>query len=785
MDNQQNNNKPNANSSGKNNRGFKDPMTHEQDDSRMPGERVQPTEIMQSNQRVSSADSRVVPAQFIPAAGDMQPVSSIGDVIGSILHFKWTILIVFLMIAVPAIAAIWTLVVPKYRAQAEVRVRPIIPYLVFQTEESGKIPLYDSFVNTQVSIILSSVVLQRVVDQPVIQQTQWYQNPPKSFMTRLHGIPPSPIDRLRDGLSVRPRKDTEIIDVAFIDTSAKEAQLIANVILDHYIRYIGEMSDATQDKIYNQLLSQYRSLEDEISVREIAVAELSKTLGTSTPDELISDMRLRLEETKAKLSEVRQNIALFEWEMKRTATVDSNDVLAAADANDISAAAIEKLEKQPKYYQDEEWRKLDNNVRVIQHSIETSLLTPNHPKALKMQKELEFAQEQLQLREQQLDEQLRDRLSSTVGASIATARGLSYEEGLIYLQNELARSKRQEQLLVEELGKQKAEFDTLFENAQKLKSENNTLQHKRELFSAVRQRRDQKTMERNVPGSIEILTRPILPTQPYYDRRIAFTFMMMVLALGVGCGLAYLKAGKTQIIYDPKDMPHPMQVSFLGYIPLTPNILMPDRQPDPTTVESIRVIRTALLSRLNGHDGATVLITSAAEGTGKSTFTMLLGESLARSGKKVLLIDTDFRKMTLSRLFNMPDTSGFMETLSSRSLDKFYIYESEQIPGMSFMPAGRPDNSSPAFEETANGHFKGHINKLRKTYDFILLDSPPVLPVADAVILSNQVEGIIIVERELVSHQKQVNNALARLASAGGHLLGTVFIGSRSQINYA
>jgi len=767
VDNLQDNAKSNADSSGKNSR-----------------EHVQPTEIVQSAQRTSTADPRMLPAQFMPAAGGMQPVSSVGDIIGSILHFKWTILAVFLMIAVPAVAAIWTLVVPKYRAQAEVRVRPIIPHLVFETEDSGKIPLYDSFVNTQVSIIMSSAVLQRVVDQPDIQQTQWYRNPPETLMTRLRGVPPSPLDRLRSALSVRPRKDTEIIDVAFIDTNAGEAQHITNVILDHYIRYIGEMSDATQDKIYNQLLNQYRSLENEISIREMAVDELSKTLGTDAPDELISDTRLRLEETEANLSKVRQNIALLEWDMQRAAADDSNDVLAAADPNDVSAAAIDRIQKQPKYYQDEEWRKLDNNVKTIEHNIETSILTPNHPKADKIQKELEFAQEQLKQREHQLDEQLRDRLSSTAGASIAAARGLSYEEGLIILQQQLARSKQEEQLLVVQLRKQQAEFETLFENAQKFKTENNTLKHKRELFTAVRQRRDQKTMERNVPGSIEILTRPVLPTQPYYDRRIAFTFMVVVLALGAGCGLAYFKAGKTQIIYTPKDMPHPMQASFLGYIPLAPSVLTPDKQPDPATIESIRVVRTALLSRLNGRDSATVLITSAAAGTGKSTFTMLLGESLARSGKKVLLIDADFRKMTLSKLFNLFGTPGFIQTLSGISPKKYYIYKTEQIPGMSFMPAGQLGNY-PAFEEIANGRFKGHIDKLRKKYDFILLDSPPVLPVADSVILSNQVEGIIIVEREQVSHQKDLITALTRLGSAGGHLLGTVFIGSHNQINYA
>ncbi|HUX46817.1 MAG TPA: CpsD/CapB family tyrosine-protein kinase, partial [Desulfosporosinus sp.] len=178
-------------------------------------------------------------------------------------------------------------------------------------------------------------------------------------------------------------------------------------------------------------------------------------------------------------------------------------------------------------------------------------------------------------------------------------------------------------------------------------------------------------------------------------------------------------------------------------------------------------------------------ITSSAEGTGKSTFTLMLGESLARSGKKVLLIDADFRKMTLTKQFNLCDKSGFIQSLGRKAPSRYYIFRTEELPTLSFMPAGKQDHNGAAFEETANGDFKSHIDKLRKKYNIILLDSPPVLPVADATILSNQVDGTIIVERESVSRRADVINALTRLDSAGGHLIGTVFIGSSSLKNYA
>jgi capsular exopolysaccharide synthesis family protein len=256
------------------------------------------------------------------------------------------------------------------------------------------------------------------------------------------------------------------------------------------------------------------------------------------------------------------------------------------------------------------------------------------------------------------------------------------------------------------------------------------------------------------------------------------------MALGAGGGLAHLRASKTQAIYIPEDVPLLMQVPFLGYIPMAKNLRSPADQANPATIESVRIVRTALLSRVNGYNGTTVLVTSATEGTGKSTFTMMLGESLARSGKKVLVIDADFRKRTLTRQFDLGDKSGLIQSLDRDSAPGYYIYKTQEIPGLSFMPAGTQGNRHTAFEQTANGDFKLHIDKLRGQYNIILLDSPPVLPVADAAILSGQVDGTIIVERELVSRRTDVINALIRLNSAAGRLLGTVFIGSDSQKNY-
>ena len=778
MDNMEDKIKRNTNSAGESRQLRPDPIVQARDDSSRPREEMQPTEIIHSAKKpISVADATLLPNQFMGTGGPAQGVTPATDIVESIFRFKWTILAVFVLVAAPAIAAIWTFVIPKYRARAEVRVRPIIPYLVFRTEESGMIPLYSSFLNTQVSIMRSLIVLQRVFDQQEVQETQWYKEPPESLVQRVRGNPAAPpVERLRDVLSVQPRRGTEIIDVTFMDSNAKDAKLIVDTILDHYIKYVGEMSDSTKDKLYLQLGDQYKSLENEIQGREKIIAELRRSLGTGNPQELISGKRIRLDGTQARLNELRQSIAVLEWEMKQTITYDSNDV---------SVAPTGRMEKKPKYNENAEWRKLDVDVRTIRHKIATSLLTPQHPDVVRAEKDLMFAEELLRLREAQLDEQWRDQPKNVAGVpiTITGTSGLGYEEGSISMEHQLARFKHEEQLLLAEYEKQQAEFEGLFESAQLLEKENNSLLHKRELFEAVRQRLDQKNMERNVPGSIEVLTWAHASSQPYNDRRIMFTAMALVLGLGMGGGAAFLKASRNQAIYTPKDMPSPMQVPFLGYIPEARNRTSPVDEVSPAMIESIRFVRTTLLSRLNGQGSTAVLVTSADAGTGKSTFTMMLGKSLAQVGKKVLMMDVDLQKMTLTKRFNLLDKSGFIESLCCRSVDKRHIFPTE-TSGLSIVPAGKRGDEGAVFEETANGAFKTCIGQLRKQYNIILLDSPPILMLADATILSSQVDGTIMVERELVSRRANVINALARLLSSGGRLLGTVFIGSGSQEKY-
>ena len=433
------------------------------------------------------------------------------------------LLVVFVVVGAGASAVIWTQVAPEYRAKGEVRVRPIIPHLVFQTEDSGMIPLYRSFLNTQVAIVRSPTVLQRVLDQQEVQDTQWFKKRQRSLGQRLRGKPIAPLERLRDALFVGPRPDSEIIEVAFADSIANDATIIVNAVLEQYVRYVGEMADATEGKLYRQLVDQYKLLENEIQGRQKITAELRKSLGTEDPQELISSKRLYLDDTQARLSELRRNIAVLESQRKELE--DSMKREISEDGQDAATGWADGTESQQRYYEDAEWRERDVAVRVRRHEIAVSEFEPNDPGMIRAEKDLQFAEELLRLRESQLDKQWRDGVRS-----------------------ELVRAREEEKLLHAEFEKQQAELERLFETAQLLEKENNALEHKRQLFTAVRQRLDQKAMERNVPGAIEVLTFAAEPSRPDKDRRMAYTGIALLAGLGMSGGAALMSSRRKKAV---------------------------------------------------------------------------------------------------------------------------------------------------------------------------------------------------------------------------------------------
>lgn len=194
-------------------------------------------------------------------------------------------------------------------------------------------------------------------------------------------------------------------------------------------------------------------------------------------------------------------------------------------------------------------------------------------------------------------------------------------------------------------------------------------------------------------------------------------------------------------------------------------------EPLSPVAEAFRALRTAVLFSTPAAPPKMLLVTSAGAGEGKTVSSLNLAATLAEAGSRVLLIDVDLRKPSCHRGLGIANERGLSSFLAGQAELASVTYELE-APRLSFIPAG-PTPPNPA-ELVGSSRMRGMLEELRDAYDFIILDSPPVLPVTDAVVLARDVDGVVQVVKGHDTPRELIRRARDQLAQANAHLLGAV-----------
>ncbi|MDB5311187.1 MAG: capsular exopolysaccharide biosynthesis protein [Gemmataceae bacterium] len=275
--------------------------------------------------------------------------------------------------------------------------------------------------------------------------------------------------------------------------------------------------------------------------------------------------------------------------------------------------------------------------------------------------------------------------------------------------------------------------------------------------------------------------------------RLPGTFGLGVAGLCAGVfGVGLIESRRRRLI-DPGDLPRALQLRTLGIVPEAPGLatgpvadFWGDRHGvlGTVVVESVNDIRALLLcGGMAGHPKV-VLLTSAVQGEGKTTLASLLAVSVAQTSQRTLLIDGDTRNPRVHEKFGLAGGPGLSEVLRGETTLARAIQE---IPGtnLSILPAGRVCQR--VVRGLTSEGVRALLAPLRDRYDLILLDSCPILPVPDGLILSTSVDATILVVRSGTSTEPVVREACERLASVRARVVGGIVNRlrmGRSQISY-
>lgn len=250
----------------------------------------------------------------------------------------------------------------------------------------------------------------------------------------------------------------------------------------------------------------------------------------------------------------------------------------------------------------------------------------------------------------------------------------------------------------------------------------------------------------------------------------------MVAALLAGLALAFLVAFGREALDDtlrsPDDAEKKLGLPLLGTTPYVPETTMQDAEErNGELSEAYYSIRATIDYASAGAVKKTLLVTSSQPSEGKSTTAIAIARDFARIGRKVLLIDGDLRNPSLHRSFGLSREIGFMNVLMNTAPIEQARVQSD-LPNLHLLPLG-PIPPNPV-QILSSGLIQEFLGKMREQYDIIVVDSAPVMGLADAPMLSRMADYVVLIVEANRAHFGQAKSAVRRLQDAGANMLGIV-----------
>jgi capsular exopolysaccharide synthesis family protein len=283
-------------------------------------------------------------------------------------------------------------------------------------------------------------------------------------------------------------------------------------------------------------------------------------------------------------------------------------------------------------------------------------------------------------------------------------------------------------------------------------------------------------------GGVRIIDEAMIPLIPISPQRKRAIVLAACIGLLLGIFAAVIADRFDDSVQTPDEVRDRLQLPILGSIPRVGDALFGRRpsdrfrlishvEPQSLIAEAFRSLRTNIAFARAHHDLRTIVLTSPGPGDGKSTVSCNLATTFAQQGQRTLLVDADLRRAVVSDTFEIPRSPGLTDVLvgGARLAD---AVRGVDVPNLFVLSSGPfPPNPS---ELLGSPDMRSIVDEAKKTFDIIVIDSPPVLAVTDASVLSSMVDGTIVVVRVGRTARDAVRRAVAQLRVVNGRVLGAV-----------
>ncbi len=358
-------------------------------------------------------------------------------------------------------------------------------------------------------------------------------------------------------------------------------------------------------------------------------------------------------------------------------------------------------------------------------------------------------------------------------------------------------ARKREQDLIGALGQSKGEAIQQNREATELNLLKQKVETNRKNYEDLLQRLRQAEVETDFrPSNIRIVQSAETPITPVKPNKLLNIGLSLIIGLGLGVGLAFFLEYLNNTIDSPDDVEKIIQLPSLGAIPSLQSLaksampsgfgagkkrstalaeggneLVSGHEPISSFAESYRALRTSLLLSSAEHAPRTMLITSSHPGEGKTTIVANTAISLAQTGARVLVLDGDLRRPRCHKILGVKNDAG-LSTYLSRDIKLDSVIYEHDVPNLYVMPSGPvPPNPS---ELLSSIKLRILLSDLQDHFDHIIVDSPPVIHVTDALIISPFVDGVVVVVKSNQTPREVVLRAKQALMDVNAKIFGVV-----------
>jgi len=585
------------------------------------------------------------------------------------------------------------------------------------------------FITTQFEIIQRKEILYPVIEALGLEQ-KW---------KKLYGIlgKEQTLFRLRRMIDVREIRNTELIQISVLDQDKNEASEIANRIAEEYQRRrIGE-----QQGTVNRSLIQ---LKDEVAKQSRRVDELraeaqkiriENEIQDLNPDSVVDPMQAANEvllSVEQQVSTERLRVSSLRTKYEQISKLTDDQIMRSISTLDVQDPTIIQMLPQYQEVASEEARLLNSG------------LGSNHPivKSIRAKKEV-------------MSRQLASQIASLRASMEANIR--IGEESIKELEQRLHESQTKQQT-------SKTRASGYYE------AKNNYIQAKK-ILEAAEMRLSTETMQRTMPQDPTVIWERAEPADfPSRPRVLLNMILGIVVGLGFGVGLAFFIEYLDTSVKTLEEVESLLKVPVLAVIPKNISLLIKGRDDNPDS-EAYRIMRTNIEFNRKSPSASSITMVSGGPGEGKSTTLNNLAYTFAKGGYTTLLVDADLRRPSQHRIFGVENTVGLSDYLT-KNIELEDVVQETKLNNLYFMPSGLLPSDAVGILNSQR--MLDMIQDAKNRFDVVFFDSPPILGVSDASVLSSEVDLTIIVVQHRRFPKSMIQRVKMAIDNVGGKTLGVV-----------